>query len=297
MNLEWYYTFIVLARVLNYRKASEELFITQPSIFQQIKKLEQYLNQTLFENINGSIYLTDAGKQFLPIAKDLTNTFEDCIDKIKNINSKYSSHLHIVVTPYIANYIIPKFLLVFFNQEPNIEISIVVKDSNVVQSVEDGTFDIGILREEPYNKKINCEQVCEGKIKLIVPNIEETLDKFDETYYLRNYKVLANNHPTYWNKTITSIYSLVPYADIISIEDVKICENLIKANQGVSYLPTYILNDDIDNSLRIIEPKQIESPISFTYLISVKKSKEIETFSTLFKSFITVEQNRNYSIK
>lgn len=41
MNLDWFYTFIAVAKHLNYRKASEELYITQPSIFNQIKNLEK----------------------------------------------------------------------------------------------------------------------------------------------------------------------------------------------------------------------------------------------------------------
>ena len=37
MNLDWYYTFLVLSKHLNYRKASEELFLTEPTLHQQIK--------------------------------------------------------------------------------------------------------------------------------------------------------------------------------------------------------------------------------------------------------------------
>lgn len=44
MNLDWYYTFIILARTLNYRLASEEINLTVPSIHKQIKNLERHLN-------------------------------------------------------------------------------------------------------------------------------------------------------------------------------------------------------------------------------------------------------------
>lgn len=45
MNLDWYYTFLVLSKHLNYRKASEELFLTEPTLHQQIKKLEKHLHR------------------------------------------------------------------------------------------------------------------------------------------------------------------------------------------------------------------------------------------------------------
>ena len=37
MNLDWYYTFLVLSKHLNYHRASEELFLTEPTLHQQIK--------------------------------------------------------------------------------------------------------------------------------------------------------------------------------------------------------------------------------------------------------------------
>ncbi|MBU3099705.1 MULTISPECIES: LysR family transcriptional regulator [Clostridium] len=49
MNLEWYYTFIVIAKYENYRKAADELFITQTSVFNHIKNLENLLKLKLFE--------------------------------------------------------------------------------------------------------------------------------------------------------------------------------------------------------------------------------------------------------
>lgn len=294
MNLEWYYTFIVLAKYLNYRKASEELFITQPSIFQQIKRLEQHLHLKLFEKMGKGIQLTESGKHVLLIAKKLVSTYEEGMEKINKKNQKYSIHLNVVVCSYIATYIIPKFLPILFEREPSMEVSIIVKDSNIIEAIETNTFDIGILREKPYSSKINCKKVCEGKIKLIVPNVPETSEINDELFYLNNYRILSNNHPIYWTETSDKILSLIPEADLISIESVKVSEQLIKANQGVSYLPVYILNDDIGQQLKAIEPKLIPSPISFTYLVNIKKSAEIDRFNSLFEEFILKEQLHNH---
>lgn len=57
MNLDWYYTFVILAKTLNYRLASEEINLTIPSIHKQIKNLEQHLNVKLFETYKKSNYL------------------------------------------------------------------------------------------------------------------------------------------------------------------------------------------------------------------------------------------------
>ncbi len=294
MTIDWYYTFLVLAKHLNYRKASEELFITQPSIFQQIKKLEQHLCIVLFETRGKHIYLTHAGKQFIPVARNLVNTYESVLDFGKELNAKSSDHLTIAVTSYIASYIITDFLPIFFEKEPTIKISIVVQEDEIVKNIEEGVVDIGITRQEPYSKRINCENVCEGKIKLIVPNSQENNDIHDELYYFRNYKILSNNHPTYWDKTLKEIYNLVPEADVIAVDDVKVAEKIIKIKQGISYLPTYILNkSDNTHLLKIIEPNKVESPISFTYLLSYRDTPAILKFKSLFIDYIKNEQQKN----
>lgn len=49
LNLDWYYTFLVLAKTLNYHKASEQIHLSEPSIYKQIRNLEYHLNVKLFE--------------------------------------------------------------------------------------------------------------------------------------------------------------------------------------------------------------------------------------------------------
>lgn len=67
-------------------------------------------------------------------------------------------------------------------------------------------------------------------------------------------------------------------------------EDLISANQGVSYLPVYIVKESCKSKIRLIAPQKIESPISFTYLIWKKESSAIHTFIELFEEFIAKEQ-------
>ena len=62
-------TFIVAAKYENFRKASEELFLTQPAITKHIKRLEEHLNIQLFGRNGKAIALTSAGYHFLPHAK------------------------------------------------------------------------------------------------------------------------------------------------------------------------------------------------------------------------------------
>lgn len=293
MNLEWYKTFLIVAKYENYRKASNELFITQTSVFNHIKNLENLLKVKLFEVNGRNIVLTDDGKFFYPIAVETIRAYEKGIYEMRNSKKRYSCILNVVVTSYIASYLMPKFLPIFFEAAPNIDISISVLDSNISEAIEENNYHIGIDRRLPNTDKVNYANVCEGKIKLVVPNVDENKYLESEVDFFKKYRILSGNHPLYWTDLIEKIGEIVPEADFTNISSVHVTESLIKADQGISYLPIYIFKDSVNKDIRIIESNLIEDPISFTYVIWKKENPEIKLFLELFTRFVKDEQSKN----
>jgi LysR family transcriptional repressor of citA len=186
----------------------------------------------------------------------------------------------------------PKFLPIFFEAAPNIDISISVLDSNISETIEENNYHIGIDRKLPNTDKVNYANVCEGKIKLIVPNVNENKYLISEVDFFKKYRILSENHPSYWINLVEKIREIVPEADFTNISSVNVTESLIKADQGISYLPIYIFKDSVNKDIRIIESKLIEDPISFTYVIWKKEAPEIELFLELFTRFVKEEQSK-----
>lgn len=69
VDIKWLKTFVVAAGFENFRKASEELYLTQPAISKHIKRLEEHLQIDLFERSGKKVILTDAGHHFLPFCR------------------------------------------------------------------------------------------------------------------------------------------------------------------------------------------------------------------------------------
>lgn len=290
MNIDWYYSFLSVSKHLNYRKASEELFLSQPSVFQQIKNLEQNLGTTLFEKDRRLIKLTPDGKLFIPIAKDLIDSYEKGLREMKLKQGMFTSHINVGVSSYVATYLISKFLPLFFESFPDISIDVSILEEGSSKELINGDIDISIGRKELYSNKISTEKICEGKIKLIVPNLAENIDLLDEEDYFQKYRIFSNNHLSYWEPLKKGIYHLIPHAIFTNVDSVITTLKLIEAGQGISYLPTYILAGEQISNVKIIEPLQIESPISFTYLSTIKSNMQIKKFNNLFIQFIKEEQ-------
>jgi DNA-binding transcriptional LysR family regulator len=71
--------FRAVARQLNFSRAAEKLFLTQPAVTQQIKALEEELRVPLFYRTGGHISLTPGGKALLPIAEKMKALSEEAV--------------------------------------------------------------------------------------------------------------------------------------------------------------------------------------------------------------------------
>ena len=148
MNLDWYYTFVILAKTLNYRLASEEINLTIPSIHKQIKNLEQHLNVKLFETYKNQIILTEDGHTFLPIAQSFIEQYESGIKHIQ-LKNDVSIEIKCCRVFIYRDIHYAQILKSFFNEHPFIDVSLHVKNENIEKDINNHTYDIGISRNQP----------------------------------------------------------------------------------------------------------------------------------------------------
>lgn len=292
INLDWYISFIYVARLQNYHRAAEELFTSQTTIFNHVKKLEALLHVSLFKRTGQNIRLTEAGKQFYPLAVETIETVQKGIYTLRNSKAGYTKHLNVAVSTYVASYLIPRFLPIFFRHAPHIDLAISVVDTGMEQQLISNIYDIGIQRNMPSSNKLSYKNICEGSIGLIVPNREENKYFRDEIDYFRKYRILCDNHPTYWDKLKTEILFHYNKAHFTSITSVHATEHMIRSNQGISYIPLYILKhtEQTRRDLKVINSIKITNPISFTYMIWKEQNPEAQIFMELFSDYIRLEQ-------
>ena len=82
MELRHLKYFVKIAETLNFSEAAKALFITQSTLSQQIRQLEQEVNAQLFERNNHIVRLTEAGEELLPYARQTLKASQACFDHI-----------------------------------------------------------------------------------------------------------------------------------------------------------------------------------------------------------------------
>ena len=115
-----------MAETLNFSDAAKALYITQSTLSQQIKQLEQELNAPLLLRNSHSVCLTEVGEELLPYALRTLHAADLCIDRIHDLQQLLTGTLNIGVT-YTFSPILAETLLVFMKRYPHVRLNIYYK--------------------------------------------------------------------------------------------------------------------------------------------------------------------------
>src|SRR5262250_1740745 len=116
------HAFVVLARELHFRKASEQLFLSQPALSKKIQRLEDKLKGTLFARSRRRVALTDAGKRFLPKATKLLQDADDAVRETQAAIEGRAGTLRIGFGIASLPEILPRTILRFRKLYPDVEL-------------------------------------------------------------------------------------------------------------------------------------------------------------------------------
>src|ERR1700721_2843251 len=93
----------------NFSRAAERCQIAQPSLSQQVLKLEKELGAKLFDRLGRSIRLTDAGRVFIPHARAILERMETARSSVADKNADLRGSVAVGVIPTIAPYLMPGY--------------------------------------------------------------------------------------------------------------------------------------------------------------------------------------------
>lgn len=113
---------VAVARARNFSRAAEQCHVSQPSLSQQIQKLEDELGERLFHRMKREVKLTPHGETFLRRAVNILEEVDTAKREASDARSLLSGKLTIGVLPTIAPYLLPETLMSFSEKFPGVEI-------------------------------------------------------------------------------------------------------------------------------------------------------------------------------
>jgi LysR family transcriptional regulator, hydrogen peroxide-inducible genes activator len=130
----------------NFSRAAERCQVAQPSLSQQVLKLEEDLGAKLFDRLGRSVRLTEAGRAFIPHARAVIEHMEVARLSVADKTADLRGSVAVGVIPTVAPYLMPSYTAAFAKKYPDAKLRIVEeRTSVVVEGLRDLSIDVAIL--------------------------------------------------------------------------------------------------------------------------------------------------------
>ncbi|WP_296445462.1 LysR family transcriptional regulator [Rhodoferax sp. UBA5149] len=162
--------FVAVAEELNFRRAAQRLFITQPPLSRQIKMLEDSLGAPLFERSRQGVRLTDAGTRFLSDARSLIREADQVLGRFEPQDAPALAELSVGITTVIDASLFAWVEAAFAQRFP--ETRLTVKRQNSSQCIRDlnrGTLDAAVIGLPSHAEGLTTEHLCDEPMVACIP--------------------------------------------------------------------------------------------------------------------------------
>jgi len=152
--------FVAVVETGSFTRAAERCNIAQPSLSQQIMKLEQELGEPLFDRLPRRVVLTDAGRMLLPRANSILAELQDIKQGLNEDIEDGRGVLSVGFIPTIAPFVLPRVIKRFTLDFPLATLSVQEDLTEVlVREIVEGKLDVGITSLPIHNKLVRTQEL------------------------------------------------------------------------------------------------------------------------------------------
>ena len=153
----------------NFTRAAEALHVSQPTLSQQIRQLEDGLGAQLFDRSSRTVRLTDAGEAYLRHARRALQDLDAGRRAIHDVQDLSRGTLRLAATPTFTAYLIGPLLVRFNESHPGIAVSLEETTQDRIEAaLADDRLDIGIAFDEVRAPELESETLFVETLSLVV---------------------------------------------------------------------------------------------------------------------------------
>lgn len=258
LEFRHYKYFLAVAKELHFRKAAEQLYISQPGLSRQIKQMEENLGIKLFERHNRKVALTKVGQY---LQKELITHFkrlDDIVKHAKLLNDGMEGNLKLAYVGSAMQKLIPDFLLRFRDTNPNVLINLTeIDNKRQIEALLNHEIDLGFVRMDRVPKGLAIHPALEETFSLALPENHkinqsnfEGLHQFKEEHFIL---FDASYSESYYEKVMqifddSGFYPGIYHSTVNASSIFRLVEN----NLGIAIVPTS-LQYGYDLQIKFIE--------------------------------------------
>jgi DNA-binding transcriptional LysR family regulator len=275
--------FKAVADLKSFSKAAQMLFLSQPTVTLQIKKIENYLGMTLFRRHKSNLELTEEGKVLYQFASKIIEDYMNMEENLKNVRKNFV--LYIGCSSTIGDYLLPKVITKFLSENPEVSIKIFIGNS---KEVEDGVlskiFNIGLVEDNIISNKLDVSEFYEDEIILIASKNNSISEYLKTQNKLKNYKFIFREFGS-GTRNIVEQSLKIKISPSMEVSSSKAIAKIVQNSDYLAFVSKLVAEDLInDGHLKKIEVDDLK--ITRKFSIITQKNIRLSSVENRFYRFL-----------
>jgi len=162
----------VLCKVIelkSFTKAAEALLLSQPTVSEHIRSLEEALGERLIDRLGREVLATPAGRLFYQYARNIIQLREEAVQALEQFKGNLSGHLTLGASTIPGTYVVPRFIGSFKAVNPAIQMTLQISDTaQIVREVLEGNLEAGLIGSKWNDRRILLEELFTDELVLCV---------------------------------------------------------------------------------------------------------------------------------
>lgn len=282
-----------IARNGSFTAAAEELFLTQPTVSMQIKKLSGHIGMPLFEQIGKRIYLTDSGQELLKVSRDVAESFSNLEMKITDMKGIKQGKLRLASVT-TAEYLAPRLLGIFYQLYPGIKVNLEITNrERILQRIEQNMDDLYIVGQPPEDIELDITPFMQNPLVVFAPANHPLAGKSNipleeiakQRFVMREPGAGTGIALSKLEKqTGTSFDIVMELGSNVAVKQA------VRGGLGISILSKYALTHDLQaGELVILDVEHF--PLDYNWCIVYPKGKQLSVVAQRFYHFLLEKGN------
>ncbi|TQF66809.1 LysR family transcriptional regulator [Pseudoalteromonas luteoviolacea] len=272
------------------KAAAEKLFLTQPTVSMQLKKLAEAIGLPLYQQVGKQLKFTDAGLATVDTARQILQSCEELDMHLSNLRGLKSGTLRLssVTT---AKYFIPHLLGPFCERYPGIDIQFTVANrKQVIERLEQGLDDFYVFSHLPQGLDLEVIEFMSNDLVAIAPashrfsqKQQVSLAEFcQEDFLIRE----SGSGTRYATEVFFDNLDVKPNIKMTIASNEAIIHSVL-SKLGVSILSSHTLAFGEIHDVKVINVESL--PIRSKWSFSWTKSKALSPIAEVFLDYVETE--------
>ncbi|MDH5393484.1 MAG: LysR substrate-binding domain-containing protein [Gammaproteobacteria bacterium] len=294
LTLQQLKLFEAVSRLSSYTRAAEELFLTQPAVSIQIKRLEEQAGLGLFEQVGKKIFLTPAGKEMYAASVDILTRVKELKIAIDELEGSIKGSLQVSVVT-TAKYFLPNLLGSFLQLYPEVEPKLKFTNrARILDRLMNNEDDFVIMGQVPEDDHLEAYPFLNNIIGIVAPADHPLANK-------KNIAIEELTNHRFLNREIGSGTRYVfdklleehglkiePYMELGSSEALK---QAVMAGLGITALSVHSVQLELEvNKLTILDVQGF--PLKRRWYVVHLKGRKLSLVGRTFLDFILKESHQ-----